>query len=275
MRLLAFSFGLLLTASAALPAAAAVPEVAQAETTVRLDAGAMHTQYHENVTPGDDENGFTPGFGVGASALLPLMRGWSPDLYTALDYDFDAGNIHYGGHYVFSGAPASATDNAVFNQLEAKIGLGYQFTGIGIELVPFIAAGYQAWNRNINNKGVIGTDEFYRSGLVGAGVRLDLPLTTALVASFDGESLALVGGSIALNNFNTNQSFGPTGSQRISLGLDDAFDGRFHFTGSLFWQHYTYSGSKPQVYDFIYLLHEPLSTTTQFGANVGVAYSFN
>jgi hypothetical protein len=277
MRRVVLRAGLLLACAflpAALPAEAAVPAVAQAETAVTLDAQVMHTQYHENLDPGDDENGFTPGFGIGASALVPLLRGWNPDLYTALNYDFDAGNLHYSGHYLFTGAPVTATDNAVFNRIEVKIGLGYQIPGNGIELIPFLAAGYQAWNRNINNKGAIGTDEFYHSAMAGGGVRLDLPVTQAFVASFDGEILGLVGGGITESNLGVDQDFGPSGAQRVSLGLDDAFDGRFHLTGTLFWQHFTYSGSKPQVFDFIYLLHEPLSSTVQLGASFGIAYSF-
>jgi hypothetical protein len=255
-------------------ARAATLETAAADTSVQLDIGAMHTQYHENLTPGDDENGPTAGFGVGAGALLPIRPGWNPDLYTALNYDFSAGNIHYGGHYIESGQPASATDNAVFNRIEAKIGLGYQIPGNGGELIGFLAGGYQAWNRNINQKGVIGTDEFYHSFLLGGGIKLDTPLSPTIVASVSGEMLALLGGGIALDNFHLNQSFGPSAAQRVTFGLDDALSGRLHIVASTFWQHFNYSGSRPQVYDFDYLIYEPLSTTTQFGGSIGVAYSF-
>jgi hypothetical protein len=274
MRRILISLVGLLAVMLASPALAAAPEIAQAETAVDLNAGVTNTRYHENLVPGDDENGVTPGFGVGAAALLPLLRGWNPDLYTALNYDFDAGNLHYSGHYVLSGAPTTATDNAVFNRVEAKLGLGYQFPGIGVELIPFFAAGYQSWNRNINSKGVTGTDEFYHSALLGGGMRLDLPITPGWVGSVDGEVLGLVGGGIALNNFGSDQDFGASGAQRVSLGLDDALSGRFHLTGTLSWQHFNYSGSKPQVVEFVYLIHEPLSVTTQMGINLGLAYSF-
>lgn len=253
-------------------ARAAVPAVAQAETAVRLDAGAMHTQYHENLSPGDDESGVTPGFGVGISALLPILRSWNPDFYAALNYDFNAGDLHYAGHYQ-NGIPTTAADNAVFNRIEARVGLGYQFP-VGVEVIPFLAAGYQAWNRNINQQGGIGTDEFYHSALVGGGMRLDIPVTRALVASFDSEMLALVAGGISLDNLGLDQNFGPTGAERISLGLDESCYNRLHLTGILFWQHFDYSGSKSQPYDFFYLVHEPLSSTVQFGASVGVSYSF-
>jgi hypothetical protein len=277
MRLICFVFGCLLATLPALRALAAAPEVAQAETTVSLDLGAMHTQYHENASPGDDESGFTPGFGAGISALLPLRQGWNPDLYTALNYSFNAGNIHYGGHSLFFGTPLSATDNAVFNRVEARVGLGYEFPDDGIELIPYVAAGYQAWNRNINNKGVVGTDEFYHSGFFGGGARLDLPINPSWVASFDGEILALAGGGITSNSLGVSQNFGVSGAQRFSLALDHAINTRLHFKATIFWQHSNFSGSKPQVYnfqDFLVQIHEPLSTTTQFGTSLGLAYSF-
>lgn len=274
--------GMLACTLLAAPAAqAAIPEVANADTTVSLTAGFLHTQYHENLSPGDDESGYMPGFSVGASALVPIKPGWNPDLYTALNYDFNAGGIDYNGHYLFTGKPASATDNAVFNRVEAKIGLGFQIPGIGMELIPFGAAGYQAWNRNINDKDEIGTDEFYHSFLLGGGIKLDVPVTPAVVASLTTEVLALVGGGIALNNLDVNQSFGPSAEERVMFGVDDALsgvlNGRLHIIGSMFWEHFNYSGSQPGVVavgEDYYLVHEPLSTTTQFGANLGVAYSF-
>jgi hypothetical protein len=281
MRGKCFGVGLAASVLLAVPGArAAVPEVAAADTIVDINVAFMHTQYHENFPKdnspqgyGDDEAGYSPGFGVGASALVPLRQGWNPDLYTSLDYDFNAGDIHYGGHYQ-SGGRLSATDNAVFNRIEAKLGLGFQIPGIGIEMIPFIAAGYQAWNRNINPKDAIGTDEFYHSGLLGGGIKMDFPVTPTLVVSLTPEVLGLVGGGIAINNLNLNQQFGPSAEQRVTFGLNDALSGRLHIIGSVYWEHFNYSGSKPQVFDTYYLVNEPLSITTQFGASIGVAYSF-
>ena len=175
-------------------------EVLSAETNLNFSGAFMHTQYHENAAPGsgDDENGNTAGFGVGASVLLPhLLVFPNVDLYAALNYDFSAGNLDYGGHYLFSGLPLQATDRAVFNRIEARFGLGFPLIG-GLEPIPFIAGGYQAWNRNIENQGQIGTDEFYDSALLGGGVKLDVPLTPALVASVSAEALALIAGNVAL-----------------------------------------------------------------------------
>ena len=101
-----------------------------------------------------------------------------------------------------------------------------------------------------------------------------MPVAPRLVASIDGELVGLVGGGITIDNLGLDQDFGPSGEQRVNLGLDDAVAGRLHVFGKLFWEHFNYSGSRPQVYRSFFLVHEPLSVTTQFGADVGVAYSF-
>jgi hypothetical protein len=235
----------------------------------------MHTQYHENITPGDDESGVTPGFGVSISALVPAHPGYasSVDIYSALLYDFDAGNIGYNGHYALSGAPVTATDRAVFNRLEARLGLGFPLMG-GAESIPFLAAGYQAWNRNIDTNGAVGTDEFYHSGLFGVGYRLDVPIGAGLVASGTGEVFALAGGGISANTSNFSGSFGVTPEERVELGLNDAISGRFHLFATAFWEHFNYAGTRPQSYGD-YVIYEPFSTTTQFGANFGFGYSFD
>ena len=255
-------------------------EILAAETNLNISGAFMHTQYHENAAPGsgDDENGYTAGFGVGASVLLPhLLVFPNIDLYSALNYDFSAGNLTYGGHYLFTGLPTQATDRAVFNRIEGRFGLGFPLIG-GLEAIPFLAGGYQAWNRNIENPGQIGTDEFYSTALLGGGVKLDIPLTPALVASASAEMLALLAGNIALNNVNINHGLGGSGEERFGLGLDYAVHGPFHVFTAANWEHFNYAGNKPTNSTYFAPCsceyYEPLSTTTQFGVNLGVAYSF-
>jgi hypothetical protein len=280
MRLKYLGLGIAVASLFAAPEArAASPAVAAAETIVNINAAFMHTQYHENYpassngTPsGDDESGYSPGFGVGASALLPVTRDpVGPDLYTSFAYDFSAGDIHYGGHYLLSGLPATATDNAVFNRIEARLGIGFPLI-YGAESIPFVAAGYQAWNRNINKKYNIGTDEFYHSGLAGGGWKLDVPFGQKFTASVTGEALAMIGGGIAAFGENLG-NFGPTLQEKVTFGVDYDVQGRFHLLGTLYWQHFNYAGTRPRTYPGYYVF-EPLSLTTQFGGSIGVGYSF-
>ena len=244
-------------------------EIAAAETNINLSVGFMHTNYSEG-SP-DSEEGFTPGFDVGGSVLLTSVFP-NIDLYSMLSYQFNAGNLTYNGHYLYTGQPVTATDRAVFNQIDARLGLGLPIDGGAMEAIPFISAGYKAWNRNVENKNVIGTDEFYSSALVGGGVKLDIPVTSAVVVSGTAEMQAMVGNHLSADSLGLGWDLGDSAQERISLGVDDALSGPLHLQASANWTHFNYAGSKPTAET--YYFYEPLSTTNQFGINLGVSYSF-
>lgn len=274
MRLgLGFSaFGLLLLGLA--PAAAqemttSHAEIRAAETNINFSANFMHTHYSEGAL--DSENGFTPGFGVGASVLMPSAFP-NIDLYSALAYQFNAGSLNYEGQYLFSGQPLSATDNAVFNNIRGRLGLGFPLNGGAMEMIPYIALGYQSWNRNINNPGVVGTDEFYSAASAGGGVKLDIPLTATIVASGTAELSGIFAAHVQSNSLGLGFDMGNSAQERISLGLDDAVSGPIHVLASADLTHFNYAGSKPSASS--YYFYEPLSTTTQVTVNLGVSYSF-
>ena len=243
--------------------------IAAAETNINLSVGFMHTGYSEG--PSDSENGFTPGFRIGASVLLPSAFP-NIDLYSALFYQFNAGNLTYNGHYLVSGQTVTATDHAVFNNIRARFGLGLPLAGGAVEAIPYLTGGYQSWNRNIENKGIVGTDEFYSTGLVGGGLKLDIPLTATIVASGSAEALALVGAHISYNSLGIGADMGSSAQERVSLGLDDALSGPLHLQASADWTHFNYAGNKPSYASYGY--YEPLSNTTQVGVNLGLSYSF-
>jgi len=252
---------------------AAVPLVQAVETSINIDGIVQHTQYHENVSPiGDDESGFNGGGGVNISSLLPVKPGYSPDLYTYIGYNLEAGGIHYGGHFQ-DGTPLSATDNAVFQNIEARIGAGFPLN-TGIEVIPFIVGGYQAWNRNIDGPGIDGGGEFYHSGLFGFGVKFDEPVSSTVVLSETGEFLGLAGGGVHNPYVNFGRGFGVTPEEKFEFSVADQITPRWHVTGSAFVEHFNYSGTHPEYFDGYYV-YEPLSTTTQFGFTVGVGYSFD
>lgn len=243
--------------------------IAAAETNLNISVGFMHTQYSEG--PPDSESGFTPGFTIGASLLQPSA--WqNVDYYAAFAYQFNAGNLSYNGHYLYSGAPVTATDRAVFNRIQARMGLGFPIAGGAVEAIPYFTAGYQSWNRNVSVEGAIGTDEFYSSALVGGGLKLDIPITATIVASTGAELLGMVGNHITIDSLGIGFGMGNSMQERVSLGVDDAVYGPLHLQASANWTHFNYAGSKPSYATYGYF--EPLSNTTQVGVNLGVAYSF-
>jgi len=264
--------------------AAKQAEVRAAETNLNVNFGVMHTDYHENLNPGDDEHGITGGFGLGASILTPEHGLFSnSDLYAALSYALSAGNLRYDGHEVYlptdTVTPLDSTDRAVFQRIEGRLGLGFPLIG-GAEVIPFLAGGYQAWNRNIGLPGDIGTDEFYSSVLLGGGVKLDVPVTSALVLSATGEGLALIAGNIDNDEFGLNEGLGGSAEEVLTLGADYDINGRFHGFVNADVDHFNYGGNKPQPQKAIaegpyyFTFPEPVSSTTQIGVNVGVSYSF-
>ena len=272
------------------PASAASPAVQAAESALYLDAGLMHTQYHENISPGDDESGFQAGLGGGGSYLRPadprVTNG--ADFYAALDYGLSAGGITYSGHTqqivgnAIVYAPLAATDNAQFNRIEIRLGAGFPLIG-GAESIPFVVGGYQTWSRNLSSSKQSQQGEFYRSGMLGVGWKFDVPIGQAVVVSATAEIYDLVGGSVTFNNFftnsdNLNNSFGASPEERIELGLDDAFGAHTHLLFKAFYEHFSYTGSAPKnetdAAGNQFSVREPSSTTSQFGANVGVGYSF-
>lgn len=258
-------------------------EIAAAETNLNVSLGFTHTQYHENLSPGDDESGFAPGFGIGASVLVPSAFP-NIDLYSALAYQFNAGNLHYNGHEVNfltqATRPYQATDRAVFNRLEGRLGLGVPLADGALELIPYVSAGYMSWNRNIDNKGVIGTDEFYSTGLIGVGTKLDAVLTNSLVASVNAQWSGLVASHVTFNSFGFGHSTGVSGDESVSLGLDQSLSGPMHMFATANLEHFNYAGDKFNLENSFVIgnerieIAEPVSSTTQLGVNLGISYSF-
>jgi hypothetical protein len=256
-------------------------EIAAAETNLNISLGFMHTNYSEG--PLDSEDGFAPGFGVGASALLPSAF-QNIDLYSALFYQFNAGNLNYTGHeenlLTQAVTPIKATDRAVFNHIEGRLGLGFPLADGQVEIIPYITAGYMAWNRNIDNRGAIGTDEFYRTALVGVGAKLDTTVTPSLVFSASAQFSGLVASNITFNTFNEGHTLGDSGDERVSLGLDQHVSGPLHVFATATVEHFNYAGDKFNDNNIIfagpyaYQIAEPTSSTTQVGVNLGVSYSF-
>jgi len=263
---------------------AASPLIQAAESSVYLDAGGMDTQYHEDVSPADDESGFTGGFSLGASVLAPLPALHGLDLYALVDDSLSLGNLNYSGQIEtyngssFGFTPFKTTDNAIFDRFEARTGLGIPMGGA--ESIPFLAAGYQIWSRNDKFDGGTQT-EIYHAALAGGGYKLDIP-AGRVVLSATAEVDAIVGAGVTLQNFygnNQNQTLGLgiSPEERLELAADDALTSHLHLRLRAVVEHFTYVGSAPQevsYYGFPVYVEEPSSMTTQYGADVGIGYSF-
>jgi hypothetical protein len=275
MRVSRLGLGLAVAGCLAAPATrAASPEVAAAETSLSISLGATGIDYKEDIRPQTDkENGAVPGIGVAMSGLVPY--GANTDLYSYLGYSFSAGPIGYNGFTQPVYQKLNATDNAVFNRIEARLGVGVPLQS-GAEVIPFIAGGYQAWNRNVDSKITIDGGEFYHAYLVGAGVKLDVPVNPQLIVSGTVEAFGMFGAHIENDGIGFSDGLGNAGEEKITLGADYAITPRWHTFADAYFEHFNYAGSKPDynVFPGFYVI-EPISTTYQYGGDVGVGFSFN
>jgi hypothetical protein len=210
------------------------------------------------------------GFSAGVSALTPSNLGGAGfwDLYTGVGYDFSAGLLHYNGNLQNpEHTPYRTNDNGYYNTAIVRLGLGAPLRD-GAEVIPYFAGGYQNWYRNIG--GQAGYNEFYQSGLIGGGIKLDIATSPLLVVSASAEGLAVIGGGVSVPSQNFSGNFGGSAEERVSLDADYRLNNSWHAFAGLGITHNEYAGSRPNDLG----AYEPLSTTLQVNSLFGIAYGF-
>lgn len=270
MRVCVASLGGLLALVAILPASAAAPAINAAESSVRLGLTAGYGNYEENVQPQDTETGALLGFEAGLSTLRPSsigQFGW-PDFYANVTYDFSAGLFRYHGNLQNAESTAyAARDDSYYNTAIVRLGLGRPLSG-NAEIIPYAAGGYQNWYRNVG--GPAGYGEFYQTGMIGGGFKVDVAATPFLVVSAAAEGFAVIGGTVSAPSQNFSGSFGTSAEERVSLDADYRLNDSWHLFAGLGVTHYNYSGSKPNSVG----VYEPSSTTLQVNSMLGLSYGF-
>lgn len=234
------------------------------------------TNYQERATPGpaDTESGWQPGFSLKGTYMGNVYG--LPDVYAAIHYARSSGNIAYHGavQTAHGDIPYTGTDNATFNRVMARLGMGFHITcpHHGMMITPYIAGGYQSWNRNL--RGAFGYKENYSAGLVvGAGALFQYAVTPRFVVSGDTEVLAVVGGGMTPHIFNGvfgSASFGTSAEEKMTLGVDYRITGPLHVYSNVSLTHYNYTGGPLAIPG----ASEPSSATNQFGMSLGLAYQF-
>jgi hypothetical protein len=240
------------------------PAIQAAETNIGVGLAGSYFHYHENLgNLSDTESGGLGGFNFNASRLG--AGSGHENFYVALIYDFSGGFLPYNG-FSQGGAVYDAQDRAFFNHVEIRVGDGFALAR-NVELIPFLAGGYQNWYRNITGPG--GYGEFYQAGLLGAGLKLDVAATSSLVLSVAAEGLAVMRGSIAAPALGLNAGFGTSGEESVRLGADWRLDPRWHVFAGLGITHFGYTGSKLDNG-----FYEPPSMTVQLRSEIGLKFGF-
>lgn len=227
--------------------------------------------YQENITkmPADSETGFMPGFTLGTS-FLGSVYGVS-NLYADIHYTRDSGAIAYKGS-LNTGAVYNTTDNSTTNRVVGRVGVAFPVAS-NVVLTPYVAGGYQEWNRNLT--GQYGYSENYSSGLVGVGGLAQYSPMNHVVLTANANIEAIVGGGMTPSNVplygNTlgTASFQTSGEENLGVSANYEFAPSWSVFAGLKYTHFTYTGGA--------LLHgavEPSSATNLFGVTTGIAYNF-
>ena len=227
--------------------------------------------YQENITkmPADSETGFMPGFTLGTS-FLGSVYGVS-NLYADIHYTRDSGAIAYKGS-LNTGAVYDTTDNSTTNRVVGRVGVAFPVAS-NVVLTPYVAGGYQEWNRNLT--GQYGYSENYSSGLVGVGGLAQYSPMNRVVLTANANIEAIVGGGMTPSNVplygNTlgTASFQTSGEENLGVSANYEFAPSWSVFAGLKYTHFTYTGGA--------LLHgavEPSSATNLFGVDTGIAYNF-
>jgi hypothetical protein len=262
--------GLLLIASIAGPvpaARAADPAISAAETSVWLGLTGGYGNDQGQDGSQMSESGALLGISTGISALTPsgLARYGLPDLYTEVEYGFAAGFLNEHGNLNGPAAsPYEAHDDAYYNTAIVRLGIGAPVDG-GREVIPYVAGGYQSWNRS-----TAGNGEYDQAGLIGGGLRFDVVSTPLLILSAQAEGLAVIGGETSVPSRNFSGSFGTGAQERVALDADYRLHGTWHAYAGLGVTHYGEGGERLGAK----LSEAPLSSALQVDSMFGVAYGF-
>jgi hypothetical protein len=229
------------------------------------------TNYQEDITPGpsDTESGWQPGFAVKGSYMGNLYG--LHNVYAAVHYARSSGNIGYYG--AVGAKPYNSTDSATFNRVMARVGMGFGIACSHHEMMitPYVAGGYQTWNRAL--QGPYGYTENYSAGLIGAGALFQYAVTPRFVVSGKTEVLAVVSGGMTPHVYNGrlgSASFGTSAEEKVTLGGDYRIAGPLHAYSDVSFTHFNYTGGQLALPG----AREPLSSTNQFGMSLGLAYQF-
>lgn len=233
---------------------------------IAVSGTLMNYQEHIDPGPSDIESGWMPGLKLHA-------RGTAQRLYGSVNFAYNKGNIRYEGA-LQDGTPYDGTDSATTMRLLGKVGYLFPISS-NIVLTPYLAGGWQHWNRHL--LGANGYTEDYSASLVGLGAKLQYALDPKLVLGLNINTLAVLLGGMSPSGmpltYGNNAQFKASGEEDVSVGADYEVLKDIHLFGNIDFTHFNYTGGSLQA-AYPYVAYEPSSSTNMFGLNLGIAYSF-
>lgn len=245
--------------------------ILNANNSVSIGFNYANNNYSEDLpSPSDVENGWAPGFHIGASVDSEVMG--IKGIYGDFGYTYNSGNVTYadGNH----SEKAGHEDNNIHVRLGKTI-----FISSSAAITPYIMGGYRWWHRAVPHG--VADPENYSNAYVGGGAMFQYAATKDLTLSLHGGIGEVVFASLnGITNPYYVEYYGSPVEQKFSLS-----DRPYYTTGL----KATYINSKHlglyadiDYRDFMYGasgfnsagFEEPSSQTSQFSVGVGLMYSF-
>lgn len=238
---------------------------------VSIGFNDIHTNYSEDIpSPADVENGWTPGFHIGASADTSLFG--INGIYADFGYDYASGKVTYReGNF---SEKAGHTEN----NLHLRLGKTF-FLSHSAAITPYIMGGYRWWHRTVPNG--LADPENYSNAYVGGGALFQYAINNDLTLSLHGGVGEVVYASLSgtvspsyveYYNVPAEQKFGLSGRPYYTAGLKATYINtkNLGIYADVDYRDFMYGASGFNQSG----LEEPSSQTSQFSFGVGVMYSF-
>lgn len=268
---------MILASMALMTTAYANDAIKNANNQLSVNIGAHDLSYHEIDNHGqvesgylNSENGKQPVVKVAYTTQRDIFG--INDIYLTASASIAHGDTDYDG-YLQGGAkliPFKNTTRSTTNDLNVRLGKGFTFVEApGLQITPFIGAGYQLWVRDM--LGEYGYKEDYSHISYEAGVLAQFAVTPTIVVSAD-VGFGKTGNAKMTAYLDEDVKFklGKDNKTTIGVGVDYAFTPKIHFNAGYRMTKFGY-GESPVVMN-AYL--EPESDSKTQELTVGVGFRF-
>lgn len=231
----------------------------------------IHSNYSEDLpSPSDVENGWTPGFHLGASVDTSLFG--VNGIYASLGYDYSSGNVTYAE------GNRSEKSGHTENNIHVRLGKTF-FLSNSAALTPYFMGGYRWWYRAVPNG--VADPENYSNAYIGAGALFQYAVTSDLTLSLHGGigevTYASVNGKtnpyyVIFYNSPAEQKFSLSDRPYYTAGLKATYinSKNLGIYADVGYRDFMYGASGFNQAGF----EEPSSQTSQLNFGVGVMYSY-
>ena len=256
-------------------ALADVEAIRAEDNSVWLAAGASHLNYSEFADGGDNidtERGWLPSIAGGFSMLGGQPGSVFPrNLYLALDFSADFGDLRYNGG-LLDGTPYNGSTDETIWTVRGRAGYAFQL-GTQALLIPFAQLGYRAWDRELSDV----QNEEYRNIDVTGGLLAQYAPTPKTVLSLWGAVGETVAGEMTAHTLGNRMDFDLGDKITWTAGVK---------AGYWFWPHIelftrisydrlSYGRSQDVATSIPGLFfYEPNSDTDTITSQFGIAYNF-